>query len=216
MTKSQVRDCIQQIGVVPAIRVSSTAYARFVAGALNDGGIPIAEIVMKLSEKLDVISHLALTFPNMIVGATVRDAETAKRCLDVGARFLTSPGFVPEVVEFALMNDLVVFPGALTPTEVLAAWSAGSDFVKIFPCQPVGGATYIRSLNISLPDVRLIASGGVNQQTAADFILAGSTALGIGEALIPMEALREQRESQIHELAHRFLELVRESRTRMS
>jgi 2-dehydro-3-deoxyphosphogluconate aldolase/(4S)-4-hydroxy-2-oxoglutarate aldolase len=149
----------------------------------------------------------------MVVGAgTVLDTETAQRCLDAGARFLTSPGLVLEVVDFAVKRDLVVFPGVLTPTDVIAAWKAGADFVKIFPCAQVGGPDYIRALRVPLPRVPLIASGGVNQQSAANFIRAGATALGIGSELIPHEALHRRQEAQIHELARRFLAMVKNTR----
>ena len=113
----------------------------------------------------------------MVVGAgTVLDTETAQQCLDAGAKFLTSPGLVMEVVEFAVKKDVVVFPGVLTPTDVITAWKAGADFVKVFPCAQVGGPAYIRALKVPLPKVPLIASGGVNQQSAANFIRAGATA----------------------------------------
>lgn len=216
MNKKEVAALIQQIGIVPAIRVSTTEYARFAAQALNEGGIPIAEIDMKISDEIEVISHLTRSYPNMIVGAgNVPGAETARRCVDAGARFLTSPGFVPEVVEFAVKNEVVVFPGALTPTEVITAWSEGCDFVKIFPCAPVGGPSYINSLHASLPSVPLIASGGVNQQTAANFIHAGAAALGIGVELIPKEALHEHWDFQIRELSRRYLKMVKDARSLM-
>ena len=121
---------------------------------------------------------------------TVLDADTARRCVGAGAQFLTSPGLVLDVVEFALSNDIAVFPGALSPTEVIAAWRAGADFVKVFPCSANGGYRYIRALKIPLPQIPMIASGGVNQQTAFDFIRAGAAALGIGAELMPQEALR--------------------------
>ena len=142
----------------------------------------------------------------MAVGAgTVLDMETARRCLDAGATFLTSTGLVPEVVEFALKNDVVVFPGAMTPTDVIAAWKTGADFVKIFPCGPLGGPSYIRALKLPFPQVPLIATGGVNQRTAGNFILAGATALGIGSELINPEGLPVMKEEQIQELARRYL-----------
>jgi 2-dehydro-3-deoxyphosphogluconate aldolase/(4S)-4-hydroxy-2-oxoglutarate aldolase len=153
----------------------------------------------------------------MLIGAgTVLDAETARRCVDAGAQFLTSPGFVPEVVEFAVKNGIVVFPGALTPTEVITAWKAGADFVKIFPSGRVGGHHYIRTLKVPLPQVSLIASGGVNQQTAFDFSLAGASALGIGEQLIPQQALYNRQEAHIHELARRYLNLVKDARAQLA
>ena len=213
MTRAEVRARIEGIGILPAIRVSAPERARFALEAVNRAGIPVAEVTMTVPGALDVITQMAKSLPDMVIGAgTVLDTETARRCLDAGARFLTSPGFVLEVVEFALKHDVVVFPGALTPTEVITAWKAGADFVKIFPCAEVGGYHYIRTLKVPLPQVRLIASGGVNQQTAFDFILAGASALGIGGELIPQEALNKRQETQIHELARRFLHIVKDAR----
>jgi 2-dehydro-3-deoxyphosphogluconate aldolase/(4S)-4-hydroxy-2-oxoglutarate aldolase len=150
----------------------------------------------------------------MIVGAgTVLDAGTAQHCVDAGAKFLTSTGFVPEVVEFALKKSVLVIPGALTPTEVINAWKAGSDFIKIFPCAQLGGDSYIRALKLPFPHVPLVASGGVNQQTAHNYILAGASALGVGSELIPKEALEQKQEERIHELARRFLAKVKGARS---
>jgi 2-dehydro-3-deoxyphosphogluconate aldolase/(4S)-4-hydroxy-2-oxoglutarate aldolase len=213
MNKVEVRSRIEEIGIVPAVRVTTPERARFAAEAVNRAGIPIAEITMTVPDALDVISHLARSLPEMIVGAgTVLDTETAQRCLDAGARFLTSPGLVMEVVEFAVKKDVVVFPGALTPTEVITAWKAGADFVKIFPCAQVDGPAYVRALKVPLPQVPLIASGGVNQMSASNFIRAGASALGIGAELIPHEALQRRQEAQIHELARRFLAMVKDTR----
>jgi 2-dehydro-3-deoxyphosphogluconate aldolase/(4S)-4-hydroxy-2-oxoglutarate aldolase len=136
----------------------------------------------------------------------------ARQCVDAGARFLTSPGFIPEVVAYARKADIVVFPGALTPTEIIAAWKAGSDFVKIFPTGQIGGTQFLRALKIPLPQIPLIASGGVNQVTASDFILAGATAIGLGGELLPKEALHLRQADRIHELASRFLTMVKDAR----
>jgi 2-dehydro-3-deoxyphosphogluconate aldolase/(4S)-4-hydroxy-2-oxoglutarate aldolase len=149
----------------------------------------------------------------MAVGAgTVLDEDLARQAIDAGARFITSPGFVPEVVAHAKKAGVVVFPGALTPTEVIAAWKAGSDFVKIFPTTPVGGVQYIRALKVPLPQVPLIVTGGVNQVTALEFIVAGATAIGVGAELLPTEALTLRQEDRIHELARRFILMVKEGR----
>jgi 2-dehydro-3-deoxyphosphogluconate aldolase/(4S)-4-hydroxy-2-oxoglutarate aldolase len=213
LKRAEVRARIEEIGILPAIRVSGTDRAIFALEAIHQAGIPIAEVTMTVPKALEVISEMSKRLPDMVIGAgTVLDTETARRCLDAGARFLTSPGLIPEVVEFALKNDVVVFPGALTPSEVIAAWKAGVDFVKIFPCAPMGGHHYIETLKVPLPQVPLIASGGVNQQTAFDFILAGASALGIGGQLMPQEALVKRKETQIHELARRFLGMVRDAR----
>jgi len=213
MKKAEVRARIEEIGIIPGIRVATADHARFAAEAVNRSGIPIAEITMTVPGALDVIRHLRKSLPDMVVGAgTVLDLETARRCLDAGALFLTSTGLVPEVVEFALQNDIVVFPGAMTPTDLIAAWKTGADFVKIFPCGPLGGPSYIRALKLPFPQVPLIATGGVNQRTAGDFILNGATALGIGSELINPEGLPRMKEEQINELARRYLKIVKNAR----
>src|SRR5579864_756619 len=213
MTKAQVRARIEEIGIIAGIRVTKAGRARFPAEAVHRAGIPIAEITMTVPGGDEVISHLAKNLPDIVVGAgTVLDIETARRCLDAGATFLTSTGLVPEVVEFALQNDVVVFPGAMTPTDVITAWKMGVDFVKIFPCGPLGGPNYIRALKFPFPHIPLIATGGVNQQTAGNFILAGAAALGIGSELINPEALPMMQEQQIHELARRYLKIIKAAR----
>jgi 2-dehydro-3-deoxyphosphogluconate aldolase/(4S)-4-hydroxy-2-oxoglutarate aldolase len=217
MKRDEVRARIEEIGIIPGVRASSAPLAVFAAESVTAAGIPIAEITMTVPGAVDVIAQLAGKYPDFIVGAgTVLDVEMAKQCLDAGARFVTSPGLVPEVVEFALKNDVVIIPGALTPSEVIAAWKAGVDFVKIFPCAPVGGYKYIRALKAALPQVPMIAAGGVNQVTAANFILAGASALGIGSELVPTEALQMRQESWIHELARRFTVIVRGARAQMN
>jgi 2-dehydro-3-deoxyphosphogluconate aldolase/(4S)-4-hydroxy-2-oxoglutarate aldolase len=213
MKKAEVRARIQEIGIIPGIRVATSEHARFAAEAVNRSGIPIAEITMTVPGALDVIAHLTHTLPEMVVGAgTVLDTETARRCLEAGAVFLTSTGLVPEVVEFALKNDVAVFPGAMTPTDLIAGWKMGADFVKIYPCGPLGGPSYIRALKLPFPQVPLIATGGVNQRTAGDFILNGATALGIGSELINPEGLPLMKEEQIRELARRYLRIVKTAR----
>jgi 2-dehydro-3-deoxyphosphogluconate aldolase/(4S)-4-hydroxy-2-oxoglutarate aldolase len=213
MTRLKVRSQIQEIGILPAIRVSSAEDALFAAETVYNAGIPLAEITMTVPGAIGVIATLVKKFPEMVVGAgTVLNVETARQCLDAGAKFLTSPGLVLKVVEFAHKHEVVVLPGALTPTEVIAAWDAGADFVKIFPCAQAGGAGYVRALRVPLPQVPLIASGGVNQQNVSGFIHAGAVAVGVGRELIPMEALMNRQESQIFELARRFLSMVQEAR----
>jgi len=213
MKREEVRARIEQIGVIPAVRVSSAEEARFAAEAISRGGIPIVEITMTVPGALEVISHLVQHTPEMLVGAgSVLDTEIARRCLDAGAQFLTTDGLDVQLVEFAVKQNVAVFPGALTPTEVITAWKAGSDFVKVVPCAQVGGDSYIRALKAPLPQVPLIAAGGVNQLTALNFILAGATALGVGRELIPKEALRLRQSDRIHELARRFVSFVTNGR----
>jgi 2-dehydro-3-deoxyphosphogluconate aldolase/(4S)-4-hydroxy-2-oxoglutarate aldolase len=213
MKRDEVRELIKRIGILPSVRVTSRDLAVFAAETVYASGIPIAEITMTTPGALEVINDLATRYPDLAVGAgTVLDEEMVRRCIDAGARFITSPGFIPEVVAYAKKMDVVTLPGALTPTEVISAWKAGSDFVKIFPTGHVGGVQYVRALKVPLPQIPLIASGGVNQLTATDFILAGATAIGMGGELLPKEALHFRQEDRIRELAGRFLGMVRDAR----
>jgi 2-dehydro-3-deoxyphosphogluconate aldolase / (4S)-4-hydroxy-2-oxoglutarate aldolase len=213
MKKDEVCRRIRDIGIVPAIRVSSGDDAHFAAEAVTHGGIPIVEITLTVPGAVELISHLVRSNPKIIVGAgTVLDANTARLCVDAGAGFITSPSFNPAVVEFAAKENITVLPGAMTPTEIVTAWSAGADFVKVFPCAQIGGYMYIKALHASLPQIPLIAAGGVNQQTAANFILSGAVAIGIGTELIPTEAIARRQSDRIKELARRFRRLVKEAR----
>jgi 2-dehydro-3-deoxyphosphogluconate aldolase/(4S)-4-hydroxy-2-oxoglutarate aldolase len=213
MTKDEVCSQIRAIAIIPSIRVSSGDDAHFAAEAVTRGGIPIVEITMIIPGALELIAHLIRSDPRIIVGAgTVLDTKTARLCIDAGASFITSPSFDPMIVEFAAKENVTVLPGAMTPTEVVTAWNAGADFVKVFPCAQIGGDKYIKSVHTSLPQIPLIAAGGVNQQTAANFILSGAIAIGVGTELIPTEAIQRRQSKRIHELAHRFIKLVKDAR----
>ena len=213
MTREEVHAVIEETGIVPAIRVASAEDALFAVAAVFRGGIRVIELTMTIPGAVEVIAELTRTHPELVVGAgTVLDLPTARACAEAGAAFLTSPGFDPEIVDFANERKIVNIPGALTPTEVMTARKAGVDFVKVFPCAQVGGPAYIHALKAPFPDVRLIASGGVNQQTAGDFIRAGAVALGIREELIPSEAVTKRDQDWIRELTHRFLGIVRRAR----
>jgi 2-dehydro-3-deoxyphosphogluconate aldolase/(4S)-4-hydroxy-2-oxoglutarate aldolase len=215
--KEEVLAKIHQVGVMPGIRTSSAEDGRFAADAIAKGGIPIVEITMTVPGAVNVISDLVRSSPNLIVGAgTVLDLETARQCLDAGAGFLTSPGLDLKIIEFAVKENVLVIAGAMTPTEVITAWQAGSELVKIFPCAPIGGPAYIKALRGPFPQVPMIAAGGVNQETAADFILAGAAALGIGGRLMPKTAVEQRQPERISELARRFLRIVQIARNKTS
>ena len=213
MNKTEARARIEAIGIIPAVRVYSAEDARFAAEAVTQGGIPIVEITMTVPGALHVIADLVQHAPETLVGAgSVPDTDTAHKCLDAGAAFLTTDGLDLKVVEYAVKQNVVVFPGALTPTEVLNAWKAGSDLVKVVPCAQVGGDTYIKALKAPFPQIPLIAAGGVNQQTATNFILAGAVALGVGVALIPRDSIKLRQADRIRELARRFVGFVETGR----
>jgi 2-dehydro-3-deoxyphosphogluconate aldolase / (4S)-4-hydroxy-2-oxoglutarate aldolase len=213
MKKEEVRARIEAIGIIPAVRVYSAEDARFAAEAVSQAGIPIVEITMTVPGALHVISDLIRHAPEMIVGAgSVLDANTAHECLQAGAEFITTDSLDLKVVEYTVNEGVVVFPGALTPTEVLLAWKAGADMVKVVPCAQVGGDSYIKALKAPFPQIPLIAAGGVNQQTATNFILAGAVALGVGVALIPRESIKLRQADRIRELARRFVGFVEAGR----
>jgi 2-dehydro-3-deoxyphosphogluconate aldolase/(4S)-4-hydroxy-2-oxoglutarate aldolase len=214
MKREEVRARLEEIGIIPVVRASSAEEACFAAEAVASGGIPIVEVTMTAPGATEAISRLIRSAPEIIVGAgSILDTEMARRCVEAGAKFLTSEGFDAEVVEYAGKESVVVLPGALTPTEVIRAWKAAADFVKVFPCAQLGGESYIRALKAALPQVPLVAAGGVTQLTAGNLILAGAAALGVGRELIPKEAIQQRRAGWIRELAQRFLGHVKNARS---
>jgi 2-dehydro-3-deoxyphosphogluconate aldolase / (4S)-4-hydroxy-2-oxoglutarate aldolase len=215
MDKSAVRERILNVGIVPVVRASSSAEARTASEAVCKGGIPIVEITMTVPGAVEVIRELVKQFPpdQLLVGAgTVLNPEQAQRCLDAGAQFLVSPGFNAKTVALATAERRLIMAGALTPTEVIAAWEAGSDFVKVFPAGNVGGPKYIKALKGPLPDVPLIPTGGVNLQTAAEFLEAGAAALGIGGELVHPGHLKSGNTEAIVDAARTFVAIVKEMR----
>jgi 2-dehydro-3-deoxyphosphogluconate aldolase/(4S)-4-hydroxy-2-oxoglutarate aldolase len=217
MKKQEVRALIEKIGIVPVIRTATPQEARFAAEAVWQGGIPIVEITMTIPQALDVISELVKTMPRLLVGAgTVVNQDLALQCFDVGAQFLVTPGFSQKTVAAAHNLDMLIMAGALTPTEVMTAWDAGVDFVKICPCSNMGGPSYIKALKGPLPHVPLVPTGGVNLETAADYIRAGAAALGVGGELVLKHAFQERKPELISKLAMRYAELVKEARTAMT
>jgi 2-dehydro-3-deoxyphosphogluconate aldolase / (4S)-4-hydroxy-2-oxoglutarate aldolase len=217
MNKADVLRVIQEVGIIPAVRVSSAEDAHFAADTVAKAGIPIVEITMTVPEACQLMTHLVRHHPDIIVGAgTVLNTKMAGDCLDAGANFLTSPGFDQKIVGFAAQKDIAVLPGALTPTEIVTAWEAGADYVKVYPCAELGGDRYIKALKAALPHISLIAAGGINQFTASGYILAGASAIGVGTELIPKDAIENRESERVHELAQRFLMVVKNARDRLA
>jgi 2-dehydro-3-deoxyphosphogluconate aldolase / (4S)-4-hydroxy-2-oxoglutarate aldolase len=217
MTKEESRKRIIGIGIVPVIRASSAAHVLGAAEALCAGGIPIIEITMTVPGAIDAIAQLAKAGEATLVGAgTVLDARTAERCIDAGAQFVVSPGLDIATVKASKARGVLVVAGALTPTEVIAAWNAGSDLVKIFPCDAVGGARYIKLLKGPLPDVPMIPTGGVSLANVADLICAGAEAVGVGGELVSKSALSTGNLDQIALAAAKYVAAVREARRAMA
>lgn len=217
MTKAEVCERVKAVGIVPGIRVSTADEALFAASEMYRCGIPVVELTTTVPGAIEVLRELGRNIPRLTVGAgTVLDVKTAEAFIEAGAAFITSPGIEPSIVEFTVRNKVCAIPGALSPSEVMEALDAGADMIKIFPCAQVGGPEYIKALRGPFPNVPFIASGGVNQQTAGDFIRRGAAALGIRGELIPPEAIAHRDRNWIEELAGRFLGIVQRTRAEMA
>jgi len=215
MEKQTVRERILEVGIVPVIRATSGKEAMLAAEAVSEGGIPIVEVTMTVPNAVDVIRDLAKTTTGLLVGAgTVLDADSARNCADAGAQFLVTPALDVATVEFAAQQKILIMAGALSPTEIVKAWKSGADFVKVFPCGQVGGAKYIKAIKSPLPQIPLVPTGGVNLNTAAEFIEAGAAALGVGSELVQADALKQGNKQIILENARKFLGIVKDARWR--
>jgi 2-dehydro-3-deoxyphosphogluconate aldolase / (4S)-4-hydroxy-2-oxoglutarate aldolase len=215
MDKAAVLQTIREIGIIPVVRAQSSEEAMKAIDAIREGGISILEITMTVPGAVGVIEEVSQRYgSDALVGAgTVLDGETARACIRAGARFVVSPSLDLETIAVCRGEGVAVMPGALTPTEVVQAWSAGADFVKVFPAGAVGGASYIKSLKAPLPQIELVPTGGVSLKTAADFIKAGASALGVGADLVDLKAIREGQSQVITERAREFVRIVQDART---
>jgi len=215
MNKREVLKRIRDTGLIPVVRAESSDQALRAVAALKAGGLDVLEVTMTVPGAIDVIKTLAAEYgAETLIGAgTVLDPETAQACIQAGAQFIVSPALNEETIAFCREQDVAGFPGALTPTEVVRAWQAGADAVKVFPAGAVGGASYLRALKAPLPQIELIPTGGVSLKTAAEFIKAGALALGVGADLVDPQALREGNSTLITERARQFLQIVQLTRT---
>jgi 2-dehydro-3-deoxyphosphogluconate aldolase/(4S)-4-hydroxy-2-oxoglutarate aldolase len=207
-----VRD-LEEAGVIAVIRLENGSELRAVADALLEGGIRALEVTMTVPGAVASIELLAAALPPAaVVGAgTVLDSATAREVMNAGARFVVSPVFRPQVIERCHERDVPVMPGCLTPTEILDAWEAGADLVKLFPATSLGPA-FIKDVRGPLPQLRLVPTGGVTRENAGDWIRAGAAAIGVGSALVDRAAVKARRFDQITERARAFVAAVRGAR----
>jgi 2-dehydro-3-deoxyphosphogluconate aldolase / (4S)-4-hydroxy-2-oxoglutarate aldolase len=214
MDKTQTLARIRAGILIPVVRTSTAEEALAMCEALVAAAITNLEIPLTVPNATEVIAELGRRFGDRVVlgAGTVLDARGAQACIDAGARFIVSPGFDAETVAFCRAAGIAVFPGGLTPTEILTAWKAGADMVKVFPASSVGGAAYIKNIKAPLPQIELVPTGGVSIDTAASFIQAGAAALGVGGDLVDLQALREGRTAVIGERAARYLDVLKKAR----
>ncbi|HXS13581.1 MAG TPA: bifunctional 2-keto-4-hydroxyglutarate aldolase/2-keto-3-deoxy-6-phosphogluconate aldolase [Acidobacteriaceae bacterium] len=213
MRKEEIVAKLREIGLVPVLRAESEEQALGIASAIAAGGVTVLEITMTVPGAIRVMSRLTKDRPDILIGAgTVLDAETARMCMLEGAQFVVSPALNLKTIEMCHRYSIPVLPGALTPTEVVTAWQAGADVIKVFPASALGGAKYLKSLKAPLPQVEMIPTGGVSLATAKEFLEAGSFALGVGADLVDTKAMAEGKPEKITESAKKYLEIVREFR----
>lgn len=216
--KSTIIDRIIETGLIPVVRAESSDIAMRAVDAIREGGISVLEITMTVPGAIRVIEEVARRFgDDAIVGAgTVLDSETARACMLAGAQFIVSPALDLDTISCCRRYSIPVMPGAMTPSEVVTAWKAGADLVKVFPANAVGGPSYIKALKAPLPQIQLVPTGGVSLKTAADFIKAGAAALGVGADLVDTKALRAGDGKSITERARQFIEIVQTARAEIS
>jgi 2-dehydro-3-deoxyphosphogluconate aldolase / (4S)-4-hydroxy-2-oxoglutarate aldolase len=218
MKRDAILSAILEIGIVPVVRTESAEGAIHAIDAIFRGGIRVAEITMTVPGALKALEKLADKFGDRILlgAGTVLDPETARACILAGAQFIVTPNLNPRTIEMAKRYSKVITPGALTPTEVVNAWQAGGDVIKVFPCSAVGGAKYIKALRAPFPQIEMIPTGGVNLETVGDFLRAGACAVAVGAELIDGENIRSGRHEVFEERAKKFLDVIRTTREQLA
>jgi 2-dehydro-3-deoxyphosphogluconate aldolase/(4S)-4-hydroxy-2-oxoglutarate aldolase len=214
MAKISIINRILDAGVVPIIRCDSAEQALGAAKAIHKGGVSVLEVTMTVPGALGILEKLKAEFgDSLLLGAgTVLDPETARACMLAGAEFLVTPGLDVRTIEIAKRYSIAILPGALTPTEILTAWQAGADMIKVFPCSAVGGASYIKAVKAPLPQVLLAPTGGVDINNVGEFFAAGSDAVAVGSSLVDNKALREGRFKDIEKATAAFVKAVAKAR----
>ncbi len=214
MDKTKIMQHMHELGLVPVLRASSAEEAITIADAILAGGVNILEVTMTVPGAIRVIEQLANHHgEKLLLGAgTVLDPETARSCILAGAQFIVSPALDLRTIELCRRYSVPIMPGALTPTEIVSAWQAGADVVKVFPCSALGGAKYLKALQGPLPQIQLIPTGGVSLSTAEEFLAAGAFALGVGGDLVDAKAAREGRTNVITENAQKYVAIVKKFR----
>jgi 2-dehydro-3-deoxyphosphogluconate aldolase/(4S)-4-hydroxy-2-oxoglutarate aldolase len=215
-SKEKTLALIRDVAVIPVVRVSTREQAICAVEGIMDAGIPVVEITLTVPGAIQIIEELAIRYgQKLLVGAgTVLDAETCRLAVLAGAEFIVSPTFDVRVLEMARRYGKICMPGALTPTEALVAWQAGADLVKIFPCNSVGGPSYVRALKGPFPQMEIVVTGGVNLENVTQFLAAGVAAVGVGEVILERAAIETGNVAAITANARRFVDAIRSARSK--
>jgi 2-dehydro-3-deoxyphosphogluconate aldolase / (4S)-4-hydroxy-2-oxoglutarate aldolase len=217
MNSREILAFITEVGFVPIVRTTSEEGAIRAVEALYNGGVRAAEITMTVPGAIRALEKLADRFgKQLVLGAgTVLGPETARSCMLAGAEFFVTPSLRVSTIEIAKRYSKVICPGALTPTEILTAWEAGADVVKVFPCGNVGGPKYIKALKGPFPQIEMIPTGGVNLETTPEFLKAGACAVAVGSELVDAKTVKEGRFEVIEERARQYLAVIARTRAEM-
>ena len=212
--REETKQTLEDVGLIPVLRASSVQLGHALVDAMMAGGVTVVEVTMTVPNALTLLRELKQRHgKKLLLGSgTVTDATQAAATIDAGAEFVVSPSLHLDVIAKTRELGRVSIPGALTPTEVIAAWRAGADYVKVFPCSAMGGASYLKSLLAPFPEVKLIPTGGVTLQTAPDFLKAGARALGVGTDLVNATAIAEGKPDLVTNTARAYLEAIRTAR----
>jgi 2-dehydro-3-deoxyphosphogluconate aldolase/(4S)-4-hydroxy-2-oxoglutarate aldolase len=215
VTAQEILSFIAGIGIVPVVRTPSAESAIRSIEAIHRGGVRAAEITMTVPGAIRALEKLADQFGDTIMlgAGTVLDPETARACMLAGAQFFVTPTLKLSTIEMAKRYSKVICPGALTPTEVLTAWEAGADVVKVFPANAMGGPKYIKALKGPLPHIEMIPTGGVNLETAGEFLKAGACAVAVGGELVDSKLIKEGRYDEMEARARQYLQVIAKART---
>jgi 2-dehydro-3-deoxyphosphogluconate aldolase / (4S)-4-hydroxy-2-oxoglutarate aldolase len=211
---SEIKAELERVGLVPVLRAKSAEEGHAVVEAMLAGGVTVVEVTMTVPGAIDLLRALKKQHGSKLLlgSGTVTTVAQVEATIEAGAEFVVSPSLHPDVIAKTKELGKVSIPGALTPTEVITAWNAGADYVKVFPCSAVGGASYLRALRAPFPELQLIPTGGVTQQTAADFLKAGARALGVGSDLVNTEAIAAGKPEVITSAAKAYLEIIQKAR----
>lgn len=214
---SEVQQQLQAVGLIPVLRARSAAEALAVAEAMVAGGITVIEVTMTVPGAIHVLRELANRYTGKLLlgSGTVTDAAQCAATIEAGATFVVSPSLHLDVIAKTKELGKVSIPGALTPTEAITAWNAGADFVKIFPCSAVGGASYLKALKAPFPHLRLIPTGGVTLETASSFLDAGASALGVGSDLVNLAAIASGKPEVVTNTARAYLKIIADTRSKI-
>ncbi|HTV03754.1 MAG TPA: bifunctional 4-hydroxy-2-oxoglutarate aldolase/2-dehydro-3-deoxy-phosphogluconate aldolase [Acidobacteriaceae bacterium] len=209
------KEMLERVGLIPVLRASSVETGHALVDAMMAGGVTVVEVTMTVPGAITLLRELKQRHGEQLLlgSGTVTDAAQAEATIEAGAEFVVSPSLHPEVIAKTKALGKISIPGALTPTEVITAWRAGADYVKIFPCSAMGGASYLKALRAPFPDLKLIPTGGVTLQTAADFLKAGARALGVGADLVNAAAIAEGKPEVVTNAARAYLEAIRAARS---